>query len=68
MDIGDRVEVKARFDERWTRGFEIAECLNENEGDKERFRIRRRSDGALLPSLFTRSELREERKRETWWL
>ncbi len=66
VNVGDRVEVRARFDQRWTRGFEIAEIINDDGALS--FYLTRRSDGSRLPSAFTSSEIREERKRETWWL
>ena len=34
----------------------------------ERFRLRRRSDGSELPVLFGADDLREERRRSTWWI
>jgi hypothetical protein len=63
---GTHVEVRTRFEERWSRGFEVSEIV-EREG-QERFRLRRRSDGSELPVLFGSEDLREERRRSTWWL
>jgi hypothetical protein len=63
---GTHVEVRARFEQRWSRGFEVSEIV-EAEG-AERFRLRRRSDGSELPVLFGADDLREERRRSTWWI
>jgi len=64
MDPGTRVEVRSRFDRKWARGFEIAEVL-----DGPAYRIRRRSDGSVLPTVFTPEDVREDRRRsEMWWM
>jgi hypothetical protein len=63
---GTRVEVRSRFDAHWARGFEVAEIV-EHGGDA-RYRVRRRSDNSVLPVLFTDDDLREEKKRELWWV
>ena len=68
VEPGTRVEVRSRFDERWTRGFEVAEVVSEPDPDSVRYRIRRRSDGSVLPSLFVDDEVREEKKRSMWWV
>jgi hypothetical protein len=62
---GTHVEVRSRFEDRWSRGFEVAAVVGE---DHPQFRIRRRSDGSELPVLFEQDDLREERRRSTWWL
>jgi hypothetical protein len=49
---GVDVEVRARFDGGWKRGFEIAAIEN------ELYRIRRKSDGAVLPSAFGPADVR----------
>ena len=64
---GTRVEVRSRFEERWSRGFEIAERADDN-GNPPRYMVRRRSDGSILPVSFTEDDLREERRRSTWWI
>jgi hypothetical protein len=64
---GTRVEVRSRFEARWTRGFEVSEVL-EDEGHTPRYRVRRRSDGSILPVTFAEDDLREERRRQPpWW-
>jgi hypothetical protein len=60
---GDHVEVRNNFDNQWARGFEIAEVV-----DVEKLRIRRRSDGSVLPVEFVVSDVREERRRKMWWV
>jgi hypothetical protein len=64
------VEVRGRFEQRWARGFEIAEVLEgDGNGGRERvYRVRRRSDGAILPVVFAGDDLREERRRQPWWV
>jgi hypothetical protein len=63
---GTRVEVRGRFESRWSRGFEIAD--REGDPQQPRYRVRRRSDGAILPVTFSEDDLREERRRSTWWI
>ncbi len=62
MEPGTKVEVMSRFDGSWSRGFVVAEAL-----DDGRYRVRRISDGAVLPTEFEADELRRERRRSTWW-
>ena len=63
---GTRVEVRSRFESRWSRGFEVVNC-DDAQGDC-RYQLRRRSDGSILPVLFDEDDLREERRRQTWWV
>lgn len=49
---GVRVELRSRFDDRWTHGFAIAVC-----GDGE-YQVRRLSDGHVLPAWFPAAVLR----------
>jgi hypothetical protein len=55
LAAGTEVEVLTRYEQRWTTGFEIAAI------DDDRFLLRRRSDGALLPAAFSAAELRPRR-------
>ena len=67
MEPGTRVEVRSRFDRRWARGFEVAELLPQD--TEPRYRIRRRSDGSILPVDFDEEEVRtEKRGRSMWWI
>jgi hypothetical protein len=63
---GTRVEVRSKFESRWTRGFEVAGC--EDTAGQHRYQLRRRSDGSILPVTFNEEDLREERRRQTWWI
>ncbi len=65
VKVGVRVEVRNRFEAGWSRGFEIAEIIEAQHGLE--FKVKRRSDGSLLPSAFSVDDLREERRRQTWW-
>lgn len=70
VEPGTRVEVRSRFDQRWARGFEVAEVLAPPEISLEppSYRVRRRSDGSVLPAVFVDDDLREEKKRSMWWV
>ena len=59
---GSRVEVRSRFDGSWSGGFEISEVVDDG------YRVRRLSDGSVLPSVLHDHEVRRERRRETWWI
>jgi hypothetical protein len=63
---GTRVEVRTRFESNWTRGFEIAD--RDDTRDPAVYKVRRRSDGTVLPVMFSEDDLREERRRSTWWI
>ncbi len=65
MKPGTKVEVRDRFDRRWTRGFEVAETVETGEGAG--YRIRRLSDGSVLPVVFGADEVRREKKKDFWW-
>jgi hypothetical protein len=67
---GTRVEVRSRFESKWTRGFEVADLVDtERDNDGEpKYKVRRRSDGAILPVTFAEADLREENRRSTWWI
>lgn len=66
MERGADVEVHLRFDGTWTRGFEIAEIVQQ--GRVSGIRLRRRSDGAILPAWFDPVEVREAPPRDRPWL
>jgi hypothetical protein len=69
MQPGTRIEVRSRFDRRWARGFEVESILGESAEMPPQYRVRRRSDGAVLPAVFVDDEVREERKgRSMWWV
>jgi hypothetical protein len=54
MHSGVPVEVRSRYDGRWNRGFEIAEELG-----ADAYRLRRLSDGSVLPAEFSPEDLRQ---------
>jgi hypothetical protein len=54
--------VRTGFDQSWTDGFEVAELAEWG------YRIRRLSDGTILPHEFDPDAVRKERRRETWWV
>lgn len=55
---GAAVSVRSRFEGSWVRGFEVAEVLDTATGTC--FRLRRTSDGAVLPALFGTDEVDRE--------
>lgn len=63
---GTKVEVRSRFESHWSRGFEVASRDDSN--DPPVYKLRRRSDGSILPVVFAEDDLREERRRGTWWI
>ena len=52
----DGVEVRCRFGDRWVTGFEVCEVIRFD--DVTRYRLRRRSDGSVLPTLFEDRDVR----------
>jgi len=56
MEPGSEVEVQSRFNGSWVRGFELVEVQAQQ---PDSLRIRRRSDGAVLPTLFNPERVRE---------
>ena len=57
FDPGTEVLVRTRFDGRWAAGFEVA-AVRRRGAAPPAYRIRRRSDHAVLPGLFPGAELR----------
>jgi hypothetical protein len=59
---GTAVDVRSRYVGDWSSGFEVAEPLNDG------YRIRRLSDGSVLPDVFTNEDVRARRQKTgTWW-
>ena len=58
---GTKVDVRNRYQGTWVRGFEVAEVTADG------YRIRRLSDGSILGDLFSRDDVRRERKRQGFW-
>jgi hypothetical protein len=46
-----KIEVRCSFEGTWSPGFEIAEVMLGND-DVVGYRLRRMSDGAILPAVF----------------
>ncbi|MEJ7584634.1 MAG: hypothetical protein WKF43_11240 [Acidimicrobiales bacterium] len=62
LEPGMAVEVHTGFDRSWSSGFDVAEVSEVG------YRLRRRSDGTLLPTVFPFDDVRRERKRSLWWI
>ena len=64
LEVGDKVEVRRRFDSQWARGFEIVAITDDG------VTVKRMSDGEVLPVLFATVDVREARKRanDFWWM
>ena len=56
-DDREEVEVRTRFDGGWVGGFEVVE----RKDDAPRVKVRRRSDGRVLPDEFGPDEIRPDR-------
>jgi hypothetical protein len=52
----EAVEVHCRFGDRWVGGFEVVDVVRADDG--ARYRLRRKSDGSVLPSLFDERDIR----------
>jgi hypothetical protein len=63
LSPGRHVEVRNRFTGTWSRGFDIAELAPGG------YRIRRLSDGSVLPTLFPPDDVRPRppKKAGLWW-
>ena len=67
LEVGSHVEVRDRYQGTWSRGFEISAIEISAIGDKG-YRIKRISDGAVLPGTFREDEVRPSRRRQgLWW-
>jgi hypothetical protein len=62
LEPGTRVEVRTEFDRSWATGFEVAEVAGDG------YRVRRRSDGEVLPVPIDAVDVRRERKNSMWWV
>ncbi|HEX4979557.1 MAG TPA: hypothetical protein VFV35_05785 [Acidimicrobiales bacterium] len=60
LDPGTPVEVHSRFDRTWRPGFRVEAV--EGRG----YRLRRISDGAVLPAVFAFTAVREECSVDVW--
>jgi hypothetical protein len=57
MGAFDEVEVFVPFDRRWVSGFELADVETAADGATS-FRLRRRSDGSVLPAALPPDRVR----------
>lgn len=64
LAVGERVEVRRRFDSQWSRGFEVVEVTATG------YRLRRTSDNEVLPIEFPPDDVRPAHKRSNdfWWM
>ncbi len=63
LSTGTPVDVRSRFVGSWSRGFEVAECVAD-----QGYRVRRLSDGTVLPDVFEEHDIRPQRgRREPWF-
>jgi hypothetical protein len=64
LSPGDKVEVRSRFNAQWARGFEVVDVTDNG------VRVRRASDGEVLPVEFREDDVRRARKRanDFWWM
>jgi hypothetical protein len=62
LEPGTRVEVKRRFDAKWSRGFEVLDHASDG------YRLVRLSDGTTLPVPFGPDDVRPERRNNSWWI
>ena len=57
---GARVQVQNRFDRRWIGGFVVDQVKAAEDGGDARYRVKRVSDGSVVPDAFGPGELRSE--------
>lgn len=61
LAVGTHVDVQTAFDQSWQSGF-VVDVVTEIG-----YRLRRESDGAVLPEL-PHERVRRHRTRSTWWV
>ena len=61
LPVGTHVETRTGFDGSWQSGFVVAEVTERG------YRLRRESDGTILPEL-PHEQVRRRRTRSTWWV
>jgi hypothetical protein len=61
LAVGISVEVQSAFDGTWQAGFVVDEVTEIG------YRLRRESDGTILPEL-PHERVRRRRTRSTWWV
>ena len=61
-----RIEVRSRFGNRWVDGFAIHEVILGDDGSVG-YRLRRATDGFVLPAVFPEDEVRAAEHRDRTW-
>lgn len=63
LGAGTPVDVRSRYLGSWSRGFEVAEIVGDS------YRVRRLSDGSVLPAEFSSDDVRvrSPKKSGLWW-
>jgi hypothetical protein len=61
LEHGTRVEVRQRFDGKWSKGFTVESA------NAEGYTVRRDLDGAVLPERFPTDDVRHERRYRLPW-
>jgi hypothetical protein len=61
LEHGARVEVRQRFDGKWSKGF-VVESAND-----EGYTVRRELDGVVLPERFPPDDVRHEKRHLLFW-
>jgi hypothetical protein len=62
LSAGTPVDVRSRYVGAWSRGFEVAERVND-----AGYRVRRLSDGTVLPDVFDAQDVRPHKRRQDFW-
>jgi len=61
LSPGTEVEVRTRYQGGWAPGFEVDAVHSDPSDRNDRYVLRRRSDGTVLPVAFTQTEIRPRR-------
>jgi len=61
LSPGTEVEVRTRYQGGWAPGFEVDAVHSDPSARNNRYVVRRRSDGAVLPVAFHQTEVRPRR-------
>lgn len=64
LELGTEVEVRDSFEGHWHAGYVVAAV----EDGGARYRLRRASDGSVLPEALPRTSIRRRRRSSMWWI
>jgi hypothetical protein len=67
LKIGDKVEIKNKFDGDWSRGYIISRVDTSSTGD-EIFYVKRAAEIHEIPQHFTSDHIRKAKKKNMWWI